>query len=130
MTPEQRIKREILTRASEAHWEPFTLPELTAKNIDDAYDVLMDECGSTVQDEEMEFRGGGVITDIQPKLNYHFPSESHAIKLQDGGWVGWTFYYGGGRHDDPEAVDWMEYAYEVDMTEETKVVQVFKKVEA
>jgi hypothetical protein len=131
MTPEQRIKREILVRAEERQkkWgESVTLPDLTDENIDAVYDELRDEWCDTVSDEEMDFRGDGVVTDITPKPSWYFAAESHAIKLQDGGWVGWTFYYGGGKHDEPDAVDWMPDAYEVEMTEETKVVQVFRRM--
>jgi len=44
-------------------------------------------------------------------------------------WVGWTYWYGGGKHGEPESVEWMEDAYFVGVKEETRVVLVFSKVE-
>jgi hypothetical protein len=49
--------------------------------------------------------------------------------MLDGSYVGWTYWYGGGKHGEPESVPWMEHAYEVEMREETRVVKVFTKKE-
>jgi hypothetical protein len=40
------------------------------------------------------------------------------------GYVGWSYWYGGGKHSDPGAVDWMNSAYFLDVKEEETVVIV------
>jgi len=58
----------------------------------------------------------------------HYESKAVAMKMPDGSWIGWTYWYGGGKHGEPEAIDWMNEAYDVDCHEEEKVVvvQTFK----
>ena len=44
--------------------------------------------------------------------------------MPDGSWVGWTYWYGGGKHAEPEVMDWMGEAYPLDCVEEEKMVTV------
>lgn len=50
--------------------------------------------------------------------------------MTDGSWVGWVYWYGGGKHGDPEDIEWMKDAYDLELTETEKlvVVQEFKKI--
>ncbi len=48
--------------------------------------------------------------------------------MLDGSWVGWTFWYGGGKHGEPGNVPWMEDAYDLTFTLEAVVVKRFSKV--
>ena len=44
-------------------------------------------------------------------------------------WVGWHYWYGGGKHGEPESIDWIEDAEFVDIESEEEVVivkRVFK----
>jgi len=41
-----------------------------------------------------------------------------------GDWVGWTYWYGGGKHGEPDAIDWLSDAYNLIVTEEEKLVVV------
>ncbi len=58
-----------------------------------------------------------------------YESKSVAGKMGDK-WVGWTYWYGGGKHSEPTAIDWISDAYFLDVKEEEKVVKVrtFAKV--
>ena len=39
--------------------------------------------------------------------------------------MGWLeLLHGGGKHGEPEAIDWMDEAYDLDVTEEEKLVVV------
>lgn len=76
-----------------------------------------------------EFREGSDKTGLPSEHSRHYESRSVAAKMLDGSWVGWTYWYGGGKHGEPYAIDWMEDAYEVEMTEVMKPVMTFKKVE-
>lgn len=77
------------------------------------------------------FRHGQEDSLIRCETSRHLETKSVAAKLSDGTWVGWTYYYGGGKHAQPETIDWLEDAYWVDVTEEQKMVTVynFKKAE-
>lgn len=123
MTPEQRIRRDILIRAIEDNDDLNWDGELTAENIEEAYDSVLVE-NDAHWDYESDFRCGTEETDVPCDWSRHYEAKSVARQLSDGGWVGWTFWYGGGKHGEPEAIDWMQDAYELDVTEEEKVVTV------
>lgn len=134
MTPEQQIKLAMLTETIE--WFKDSLDQLpndfvsllpvTEANIDDAW-WAADNC---YQDVCETFREGEVETDIECEYSRHYESKSVAAIMPDGEWVGWTYYYGGGKHGEPAAMEWMSEAYELDCveTEETVTVRKFTKV--
>jgi len=123
MTPEQKLKHLILLKAIE--WEsiePITEP-ITAENVDELYDANNEDC--ELQDARNDLRCGGQETNIPAPSSRHYESESRAMKLPDGSWVGWTYWFGGGKYGEPDAIDWMEDAYELDCVEEQKMVTVY-----
>jgi hypothetical protein len=120
MTPEQKIKHKILVGlisepSNKIHVDPSTITE---ENLDDLYEELY------ADDIEFEFREGEVETNIPCEYSRHYESKSVAAKMLDGSWIGWTYWYGGGKHGEPESIDWMGGAYELDMAEEEKLVVV------
>lgn len=118
MTPEQKIMHAILVADAEASDNP--LPEITAENIKTVFDLRNDEW--QLQDAIEEFRSGEVETpDIKCDWSRNYESKAVAAKMLDGSWVGWTYWYGGGKHGEPEAIDWMDSAYDLKVTGE-KVV--------
>lgn len=127
MIPIQKIKHLILIRV--ASWTEQPLPEnLTAENIDDEYDAADEDY---LQDARNEVRAGEAETEVPCESSRHYETKSVAAQAPDGTWVGWTYWYGGGKHGEPEAVEWMEYAYDLSCIEEEKmvVVRTFAKVE-
>lgn len=70
-------------------------------------------------------------TDVPCEYSRHYESQSVAYQMDDGTWVGWTYWYGGGKHGEPESIDWIREAYDLDVVEEEKliVVRKFSKVE-
>lgn len=122
MTPEQKIKCHILIDAIEngdAEW----CGDITAENVDEIYKSQLMEKDAH-WDYENEFREGAEETDIPCEWSRHYESESVARKLHCGTWVGWTYWHGGGKHGEPESIPWMEHAYELDVTEEQRMVTV------
>jgi hypothetical protein len=117
MTPEQKIKHLILNKIAE--WEDVPLPDVTDENVDELYDAL-DE----TQDAQSEIRGGQVETGLPAQWSRHYESKAVAAQAPNGSWVGWTYWYGGGKHGEPEAIDWMDEAYDLNCKEEEKVVVV------
>ncbi len=120
MTPEQKLKWAVLAKA--ASWSKTEPPAFPCENVDELYDALVEEDGHW--DAKSEIRSGQVETDIECEWSRHYESKAVAMKFPDGSWVGWTYWYGGGKHGEPEAIDWMEDAYDLDCTEEERVVVV------
>lgn len=130
MTPEQKIKRHILKEAG-LHVKDGIEIDITSENIDDLWEDGQGEDGCNLQDSLSEFRGSGEETGLSAPYSRHYEVDSVGRQLSDGTWVGWAYWYGGGKHGEPEAIDWMEDAYELHVTEkeQTVVVRTFKQKE-
>ena len=137
MTAEQILKAAILEQVAE--WikddgdtnlvleGPFD----TQEKIDAAFEAIEDHgLDDDASEAESELRNSYThVTGIECVSSRHYSTSSVARQF-GGKWVGWTFWYGGGKHGEPESVEWMEDAYFVDAKEETRVVLVFAKVES
>jgi len=126
MTPQQKIKAIII--ATIARWRNAPLPAITEDSIDDLYDA---EDEDDVSEAKAEIREGEVETGLPCEYSRHYESKSVAARTPNGAWVGWTYWYGGGKHGEPDAIDWIEYAYDLLCVEEEKLVTVrtFTKAE-
>lgn len=121
MNPEQKIKHAILMRAVADEVVTLDVP-VTADNVDELYDE--NDQDYELQDYRSEMRSGEVETGLKCDWSRHYESKSVAAKMPDGSWVGWTYWYGGGKHGEPEAIDWMDSAYDLDCKEEEKLIVV------
>ena len=119
MTPCQKLKWAVVATA--ASFEDDSSPPYPCEDIDDLYDELEEP-----QDAESEVRSGEVETGLECEWSRHYESKAVAMKMPDGSWVGWTYWYGGGKHGEPSAVEWMEHAYNVNCVEEQKMMTVRK----
>lgn len=117
MKPEYKLKYAIIAN----HFAGEDVP-LPVCKTDDEVEELWEECEP--YDAQYEFREGEVETDITPESSRHYETQSVAAQCPDGTWVGWTYWYGGGKHGNPEEIDWIEYAYDLDCVEEQKMVTV------
>lgn len=125
MTAEQAIKAHILRTLFVAGSIDLPKTDLTAENVDELFEHHKGEDGWGLQDDIDQFRSGyDEETRIPAPLSRHYEPKSVAKKLIDGRWVGWTYWYGGGKHSNPEEIDWMDEAYFLDCQEEEKVVTV------
>lgn len=120
MTPEQKLKHMILIHQSD--WDKTELPEITAANIDQLYDEAGED--GELQDARNEIRCSGIETDLSTPHSRHYEGDAVAAKAPDGTWVGWTYWHGGGKYGEPEAIDWMCDAYDLECKEEEKLVIV------
>lgn len=126
MTPQQKLKYLILVRNLEMGFtDPqYKLEDLTEDRIDELYEENEDELG----DAKEEIRCGGYETDIQPNWSRNYECESRADQLPDGSWVGWDYWFGGGKHGEPSAMPWIETSYDLECTgERTVIVREFTK---
>jgi hypothetical protein len=76
-----------------------------------------------------ELRCGECETELESPHSRYYESKSVAAEMVDGTWVGWTYWYGGGKHGEPSSMEWVNEAYFVEMTEVPTVVKVFTRVE-
>lgn len=97
--------------------------EILQNQILKKFGILSEENGC-LGDRILDFRSIGTNTDLKCEYSRHYESDAVAAKLSDGTWVGWTYWYGGGKHGEPEGIEWMSDAYEVNCIEEEKLVVV------
>ena len=125
MTPEQKIKHLIIVESCSEYAEHPS--KITSTNIDDIYEDLYEE--GELWDALYDLREGEFETGLSCPTSRHYESRAVASQTPDGSWVGWTYWYGGGKHAEPASIPWMEEAYDLECTEEEKtvVVRTFKK---
>lgn len=123
MTPEQLLKSIIIERARADQFEfDGDASAITAENVDELYDELTDQ--GVHWDYVSELRSGDAETGLPCGLSRHYESKAVAAKAPNGQWIGWTYWFGGGKHGCPEEIDWMDKAYFLNVTERQEVVTV------
>lgn len=121
MTPTEKLKQKLI------HMATGEIAS-TSDEVQQRYLSLLDEDG--LHDAECELRGSGVETGLDTPYSRHYESRAVAAEMLDGSWVGWTYWYGGGKHGEPSAMPWLEDAYEVESFVVMEPVRKFTKVEA
>lgn len=121
MDASQKLKHLILIADASLRGEQPAVA--TEQNIDELYEAA-DGDDYELQDARQEVRGGQVETGMKCEWSRHYESKAVAAQYLDGSWIGWTYWYGGGKHGEPEAIDWIEDAYDLNCAEEQKVVTV------
>lgn len=109
MTAQQLLRKAVLEKAIHfGNIEPQRLSLFTGDEIDELYESYnrYDE----LNDAWNDVRHGGVACDL-PALTWsrHYEVDSKAIKI-DGIWVQFDYYYGGGKHSEPEDFDYIHHA--------------------
>jgi hypothetical protein len=119
MTPQQAIKHVIL--ALHGLWNDIDIKaDLTGEEVDALYQETDEEY--CLGDAREEVREGDHETTITPHDSRHYETKSVAAQAPNGQWVGWTYYYGGGKHGEPSAYDWQSNAYLLNCQEEQVTV--------
>lgn len=108
--------------------------QTTESEIEAAYEATdNDEYGDKdmcFQDCRSEVRGSGEESGLDATAySRHFECDAHAIEALDGSWVGFNYWHGGGKHGEPEAMEWIETAYDVTSKEVLKPVRIFEKTQ-
>lgn len=125
MKPETKVKYAILDLS--AIWEDKQLPtDLAEEQVLELWDEA-----EYLEDAISEIRYSGVETGLEGRYSRHYESEEVAIQCPNGDWVGFTYWHGGGKFGEPEAIEWIEHAYDLECKEEEKlvVVRTFTKKE-
>ena len=124
MTPTEKLMQKVIHAATgEIVHDPA---DVRRRYLDLGEDP---ETEDARHDAEAGIRGCGVPTGLPCDYSRHYESKAVAAEMLDGSWVGWTYWYGGGKHGEPSGIPWMEDAYEVETTVVMKPVREFKKVE-
>ncbi len=126
MTAEQKVKALILIRGRA--WGHDEIEAITKDSVDELW-THWNGIGD-LQDAAEEVREGEIETGLDCESNRNYESKAVAAQLPDGSWVGWTYWYGGGKHGYPSEIEWMSEAYDLTCAEEQKLVTVrsFAKV--
>lgn len=115
---------------SEDDRNEVVLSKLNEDNIDLIFDEL--EYDDAMQDGREEVRSSGKVADLKPKnWSRHYEIDAVAMNI-NGTWVAWDYYYGGGKHGEPEEVEWIGDARIVNCEEQQvmKTEYYFSEVEA
>ncbi|CAH9014380.1 conserved hypothetical protein [Vibrio phage 249E41-1] len=114
--------------------EGVTLKEgvtLTLDNSEDIYDcpdefLEGDYLEDKMSDALYEIRYTGEEISLSPK-NYsrHYEVDCVVSKFDDV-WIAWDYYYGGGKHADPDAIEWISDAEILNLDKEEEVVTVVR----
>lgn len=129
MNATQKLRHKILLVAASQNTDIVLAPGMTGDDVDEIFEGSDFE--DDIHDAEHVVREGEVATEIRSDYSRHYESRSVAAKMADGSWVGWTYWFGGGKHGEPESIEWIEDAYQLSCVEEQKMVtiQTFTKVE-
>jgi len=124
MKPSSYIKRAIIRRAvaDQKDLEIDISQLIDDEAIELAYEKIVDE--DIHWDYEPEFRCMGQETNIEPPYSRHYESKSLAFQFGST-WIGWTYWYGGGKHGCPGEIEWIDDAYFLDCVE--KEIMVIKR---
>ncbi len=118
MTPTEKIMQALVFLTCDEHLDD-------PKAIRERFDSLQDD--DRMHDSTYLLRAGDATTGLPCDSSRHYESRAVAAEMLDDSWVGWTYWYGGGKHGEPESIPWMEDAYDVIMTEVPKIVKEFKR---
>jgi len=110
MKAETEIYLDILNSLKE--WE--STPKFDIPNSEKEIEKLF-YCGDIsewTREALEEFRSSyDEETDLKCEDSRHYESKSVAKQLKNGKWIGYTYWFGGGKHGEPGAIDWVQYSY-------------------
>jgi len=77
-----------------------------------------------------DYRYSGIDTGLLERYSDRYYESKEVAKqiTRSDKWIGWTYWYGGGKHGEPEAVDWMNDCYLLEIEVAMKPVMEFKVV--
>lgn len=123
MTPQQLARYCILETIM--RWSGQEIPvDLTGEEVDQFIEEAKADVPDAYQDASNDVRSGEHTTGLPTPSHRHYEAEAVAAKAPNGQWVGWTYWHGGGKHGQPESIDWIADAYHVEHSAEDKVVTV------
>src|SRR5690606_25201298 len=101
ISPANKLKQEIINLTRMWNEEP-EVNFSTNEEIEELYDEMLDQ--DILWDAISEIRSGEHETGVPCDYSRHYESKSVAMKCVDNSWIGWTYWYGGGKYGEPEAI--------------------------
>lgn len=125
------IYKEII---KEALVKDLTLKDeviLSLSNAEEVYDhpsefFNEDDAESLLSEIKSEWRYSGEEINLFPTESSRHYEIDYVARQVGLVWVGWNFVYGGGKHSDPEAYDWISSANFLNVDKEVEVVKVVR----
>jgi hypothetical protein len=68
------------------------------------------------------------LHDFPSPYSRHLECKQVAAKMYDGSFVAWNYWYGGGKHTEPEYAEWIDSAYDVEFDWVDVPTRVWRKV--
>lgn len=79
-------------------------------------------------DSVYEFRTeGGIDSDVCPWSDRNYECDGKAVQIADGRWIGYPYWYGGGKHGEPGLLPWIDEAIWLESWTETIEVRKFRQ---
>lgn len=133
-TPEQQIKKCLVIKAIDSMDDKerarYKDVDFETQESPEDFEEIYEDLRDIIQDIEYDFRSGTDYTGLTTEgYSRNFEYDEVACKCC-GVWVGWTYWHGGGKHSEPEAIDWKKDAYFIDCVEEEVVAikQTFSRI--
>lgn len=126
MTPQQYIKQEILSVVIQWKNMDVKIPQ-TGEEVDKLYNNFVNDDNTCdyIQDAKEDVRTGQYETEVDNgDYSRNYENKSVCLKTEDGKYVGWTHWHGGGKHGNPSSIDWISDAYFLECEEKEKLVIV------
>lgn len=120
MNAQQLLRKAILLKAVQfKNIEPFN-EKLNGEEIDHLYESYNEY--DELSDPISEIRCGGIYASNIKAATFsrNYEIDVNAMKIDDV-WVAWDYYYGGGKHGEPEGYDWISDARIVNCEEQEVV---------
>lgn len=120
-TAEQKWKYLVVQEAASGDYTIKFNTHITPEQCESLYEEL--ESDVVYEIENYFIADGKVVTNIvrRDMNSRHYNSREVAANTP-WGWVGWTYWYGGGKHGEPEAMD--KKPYNLKVTKEEEVITI------
>lgn len=131
ITAEQCVKLEIIKRVASKNNVRLFKDEHMSDAIEDTFTTGFEsEYEDDFQGILYEIRDEGFEVNLSTKTySRHYEVDCYVLEI-DGKWVAYDYYYGGGKHGQPEEFDWLPTCRYVNCEEKvvTKVERTFSEV--
>ena len=100
------------------------------KQCEDTYrSIRTSQLSGYLNDLESELREGKVKTGLVPECGGYAESEAVAIPVSGipDLCIGWTYFFGGCKHSNPESIEWMENCYLVRARDRVQTIRFFER---
>lgn len=125
LSHQEEIKKFILSEAKKDGVIDIGL--ITTTNLEELWDELADD--DNIYDYLNDFRCSGDKTNLRAAFSRHYGCDFVAKELCPGCAVGWNYWYGGGKHGEPEAIEWLDSARFLNVKTEMREVKIYSEKE-